>query len=129
MEANEYPGPAVVNVYTTCQPEHGVGDNMAAAAGRLAVDSRAFPLLRLRSPEGRADRRAAVAPGQPQLEGGLVRRPARPGKLVDFVTFARTEGRFARQFDAEGRPSPALLAGQADRLANWRLLQELSGLR
>ena len=29
MEANEYPGPAIVNVFTTCQPEHGVADDMA----------------------------------------------------------------------------------------------------
>ena len=29
IAANEYDGPAVVSVYTTCQPEHGVGDNMA----------------------------------------------------------------------------------------------------
>jgi pyruvate/2-oxoacid:ferredoxin oxidoreductase beta subunit len=26
IAANEYDGPAVVSVYTTCQPEHGVGD-------------------------------------------------------------------------------------------------------
>ena len=31
--------------YTTCQPEHGVADNMATDQARLAVDTRAFPLL------------------------------------------------------------------------------------
>ena len=49
-------------------------------------------------------------------------------RIIDFITFARTEGRFARQFDAQGRPSSALVAAQADRLANWRRLQELAGL-
>src|SRR5574341_712138 len=44
LDANSYPGPAVVVAYTTCQPEHGVGDDRAAAQARLAVDSRAFPL-------------------------------------------------------------------------------------
>ncbi|MCP5115534.1 MAG: thiamine pyrophosphate-binding protein, partial [bacterium] len=28
MEANEYPGPAIINAFTTCQPEHGVADDM-----------------------------------------------------------------------------------------------------
>jgi pyruvate/2-oxoacid:ferredoxin oxidoreductase beta subunit len=45
MEANEYPGPAVINVYTTCQPEHGVADNLSSQHAKLAVESRAFPLF------------------------------------------------------------------------------------
>jgi hypothetical protein len=49
--------------------------------------------------------------------------------VVDFITFARTEGRFAKQFDKDGNPSPTLLAAKQDRLENWRLLQELAGLR
>ncbi len=36
IAANEYDGPAVVSVYTTCQPEHGVGDNMAMQQSKLA---------------------------------------------------------------------------------------------
>ncbi|MDA1190195.1 MAG: thiamine pyrophosphate-dependent enzyme, partial [Candidatus Poribacteria bacterium] len=30
IAANEYEGPAVINVYTTCQPEHGVADERAS---------------------------------------------------------------------------------------------------
>ena len=45
MEANQYPGPALINVYTTCQPEHGVADNMAEHQAKLAADSRSFPLF------------------------------------------------------------------------------------
>ncbi|HET7840740.1 MAG TPA: thiamine pyrophosphate-binding protein, partial [Terriglobia bacterium] len=48
---------------------------------------------------------------------------------VDFVAFARTEGRFARHFDEKGSPDEALLAAQQDRLENWRRLQEFAGLR
>jgi hypothetical protein len=51
------------------------------------------------------------------------------GGTVDFITFARTEGRFAPHFAADGTPSAELLATQDDRLANWHLLQELSGAR
>ena len=45
MAANEYPGPAVVIAYTTCQPEHGVADDSSMLQEKLAVESRAFPLL------------------------------------------------------------------------------------
>jgi hypothetical protein len=45
------------------------------------------------------------------------------------VSFARTEGRFARHFDGQGLPDEPLLLAQQDRLDNWRRLQELAGLR
>jgi len=50
-------------------------------------------------------------------------------EAFDFVAFAKTEGRFGKQFDANGNPSEALLLAQQDRLKNWRLLQELAGIR
>ena len=28
IDANEYPGPAVVIVYAPCQPEHGIADDL-----------------------------------------------------------------------------------------------------
>ena len=45
LGALEFDGPAIVTCYTTCQPEHGVADNMAGEQARLAVDTRAFPLM------------------------------------------------------------------------------------
>ena len=51
------------------------------------------------------------------------------GHPVDFIAFARTEGRFARHFDAEGNADESMQRGQQDRLENWRRLQELAGLR
>jgi pyruvate/2-oxoacid:ferredoxin oxidoreductase beta subunit/ferredoxin len=128
MDANSFPGPAVVVAYTTCQPEHGVGDDRAAARARLAVDSRAFPLFVHDPRKGeRLDQRLSLQ-GNPAPKEDWSRHP-KTGEVVDFIAFARGEGRFARQFDAEGRPSAALAASQADRLANWRRLQELAGLR
>ncbi|HET7876982.1 MAG TPA: thiamine pyrophosphate-dependent enzyme [Methylomirabilota bacterium] len=127
LDANSYPGPAVVIAYTTCQPEHGVGDDRAAQQARLAVDSRAFPLFIHDPRKGPTVRERLSLQGNPDPKEDWARQPG-TGEAIDFITFARTEGRFARQFDAEGRPSPALLAAQADRLANWRLLQELAGL-
>ncbi|MBI4611608.1 MAG: 4Fe-4S binding protein [Candidatus Rokubacteria bacterium] len=128
LDANSFPGPAVVVAYTACQPEHGVGDDRAASQASLAVDSRAFPLFVYDPRKGESIREQLSLQGNPDPKEDWARHP-RSGETIDFINFARTEGRFARQFDALGRPSPALLAAQADRLANWRRLQELAGLR
>ena len=50
------------------------------------------------------------------------------GSTFDFVSFARTEGRFAQHFDKEGNPSAELLTSQDDRLLNWQTLQEMAGV-
>jgi pyruvate/2-oxoacid:ferredoxin oxidoreductase beta subunit/NAD-dependent dihydropyrimidine dehydrogenase PreA subunit len=126
--ANEYRGPAVVNVYTTCQPEHGVPDDRASRQAKLAVESRAFPLFIYDPRKGERTKERLSLVGNPAATDDWYKLP-KSGEAIDFVTFARTEGRFAKQFDKDGRPSETLLCAQADRLQNWRLLQELAGLR
>ena len=128
MDANSFPGPAVVVAYTTCQPEHGVGDDRAAAQAELAVESRAFPLFVYDPRKGETIRQRLSLQGNPAPKEDWALDP-KSGAVIDFIAFAQTEGRFARQFDAERRPSPALLAAREERLANWRRLQELAGLR
>ncbi|MEK7334030.1 MAG: thiamine pyrophosphate-dependent enzyme [Candidatus Binatota bacterium] len=128
MEANEYPGPAVINVFATCQPEHGVADDMAAHHAKLAVESRAFPLFVYDPRKGKRIRERLSLVGNPaQKEDWWT--PPNSDKPFTFIDFASTEGRFAKQFDAEGNPSEALQQAQEDRLNNWQLLQELAGLR
>ena len=128
MEANTYPGPAVINVYTTCQPEHGVPDCNASRQAKLAVDSRAFPLYIYDPRKGEKIRERLSLVGNPaQKEDGWT--PPKRDKPLTFCDFARSEGRFAKQFDADGQPSELLLRTEQDRLANWRMLQELAGLR
>ncbi len=97
------------------------------AQAKLAVDSRAFPLFTYDPRRGERHRRAPVAcrairPCKDDWE----RLP--DGTPVDFLAFARTEGRFAGHFGPDGTPSAEIVATQADRLANWRTLQELAGL-
>jgi pyruvate/2-oxoacid:ferredoxin oxidoreductase beta subunit len=128
MAANEFPGPAVVSVYTTCLPEHGVADNMSAHQARLARDSRAFPVFIYDPRAGETVRQRLNLRGNPAMREDWMTHP-KTGEPVDFVAFARTEGRFARQFDEHDKASPALLAAQDDRLAHWRLLQELAGVK
>lgn len=128
MAANEYPGPAVINTYTTCQPEHGVADDRAMHQARLAVDSRAFPLYIHDPRAGETLKERLSLKGNPAVKEDWYVQP-KSGEQIDFVYFARTEGRFAKQFDREGRPSETLMKAQEDRLKNWHLLQELAGVR
>jgi pyruvate ferredoxin oxidoreductase beta subunit len=66
--------------------------------------------------------------GNPAMKEDWFTEP-KTGQPVNFVTFAKTEGRFARHFDAEGNADENLQQAQAGRLENWRRLQELAGLR
>ena len=127
LGALEYPGPSIIACYTTCQPEHGVGDHMAADQARLAVDSRAFPLLLHDPRKGERLKKRLSLQGNPAVKEDWFKTP-KTGEVVDFITFARSEGRFSKHFDREGNPSPTLLEAQEDRLMNWRNLQELAGI-
>jgi pyruvate/2-oxoacid:ferredoxin oxidoreductase beta subunit/NAD-dependent dihydropyrimidine dehydrogenase PreA subunit len=128
LDAASFPGPAVVNCYTTCQPEHGVGDSMSRQQAKLAVESRAFPVFIFDPRNGDTIRDRLSLQGNPAQKEDWYTVP-KTGELIDFITFARTEGRFAKQFDGDGNPSEVLLRAQADRLANWHILQEMAGLR
>jgi pyruvate/2-oxoacid:ferredoxin oxidoreductase beta subunit/NAD-dependent dihydropyrimidine dehydrogenase PreA subunit len=128
LGALEFDGPAIVVCYTTCQPEHGVADNMAADQARLAVDSRAFPLLVYDPRKGEKIKERLSLQGNPAVKDDWYVQP-KSGQQVTFIDFARSEGRFAKHFDKDGNPSKTLLDAKQDRLENWHLLQELAGLR
>jgi pyruvate/2-oxoacid:ferredoxin oxidoreductase beta subunit/Pyruvate/2-oxoacid:ferredoxin oxidoreductase delta subunit len=127
LDANSYPGPAVVIVYAACMPEHGIADDAATHQAKLAVESRAFPLLTYDPRKGESIAERLSLQGNPALREDWSAAP--DGTPVDFLTFARTEGRFAGHFPADGSVTPEILATREDRLANWRGLQELAGIR
>ncbi len=128
LAANEYPGPAVVVCYASCMPEHGVADDRSSAQAKLAVESRTFPLLIYDPRKGERFRECLSLQGNPAMKEDWYAEP-KTGHPLDFIAFARTEGRFARHFDAEGNADGSLQRAQQDRLENWRRLQELAGLR
>ncbi len=128
LDAASFDGPAIVSTYTTCQPEHGVADNMARYQSKLAVDSRAFPMFVYDPRKGETIKERLSLKGNPAADEDWY-TIKKTGEVIDFITFARSEGRFAKQFDREGNPSPTLLAAKADRLANWHMLQEMAGVR
>jgi pyruvate/2-oxoacid:ferredoxin oxidoreductase beta subunit/Pyruvate/2-oxoacid:ferredoxin oxidoreductase delta subunit len=107
LEANSFPGPAVVIAY--------------------AVDSRAFPLFTYDPRRGESLAERLSLQGNPATKEDWTKAP--DGSTFDFISFAKTEGRFGQHFDKEGNPSAELQASQDDRLANWHLLQEMAGLR
>ncbi|MEZ4596649.1 MAG: thiamine pyrophosphate-dependent enzyme [Chloroflexota bacterium] len=92
MEANAFPGPAVIVAYTPCMPEHGIADDMASAQARLAVEGRAFPLWTYDPRRGPTLKERLSLQGNPALREDWATRP--DGSAFDFLAFARTEGRF-----------------------------------
>ena len=127
IDALEFDGPALISCFTTCQPEHGVADNMATDQAQLAVDSRAFPLLIYDPRKGNTIRERLTLQGNPAMKDDWWNNP-KTGEVVDFIDFCRSEGRFGKHFDREGNASELLELAREERLENWHQLQELAGL-
>ena len=127
MEANAYPGPAVVIAYAPCMPEHGIPDDAANRQAKLAIDSRAFPLFTYDPRRGGSIAERLSLQGNPAVKEDWTKSP--DGSTYDFISFAKTEARFGQHFDKEGNPSAELQRAQEDRLHNWQTLQELAGIR
>ncbi len=99
--------PALFNLYTSCQPEHGIGDDMSAHQGKLAVESRAYPLFRYDPDAGRLPPDCFDLDGNPApeqdwptytikyVEGGREKTMELP---MTFADFAITEIRFRKHF-------------------------------
>ena len=99
--------PALFNLYSNCQPEHGIGDDMSSAQSKLAVESRAYPLFRYDPDAGKTPEECFDLEGNPQpdqdwpsytikyQEEGVQKEMELP---LTFADFAITEGRFRKQF-------------------------------
>ena len=99
--------PALFNLYTPCQPEHGIGDDMSAHQARLAVESRAYPLFRFNPDLGNRPEDCFDLEGNPAIdrdwpaytlkyvEGGREKAMELP---MTFADFAATETRFRKHF-------------------------------
>ncbi len=111
MEANAYPGPAVIIAYAPCMPEHGIADDAANRQAKLAVESRAFPLFTLRPAPRRLARRAALAPGQPGDQGRLVEEPRRDHLRLHLLRPHRRPLRPALRQGGQSLPRAAGLPG------------------
>jgi hypothetical protein len=108
-------------------PEHGIPDDAANRQAKFAVESRAFPLFTYDPRRGESLAERLSLQGNPALKEDWATNP--DGTPIDFLAFARSEGRFAQHFGKDGTPTPEILSTRDDRLANWHTLQELAGLR
>jgi len=99
--------PALFNLYTTCMPEHGVGDDMGAVQAKMAVESRAYPLFRYDPDKGKTPEECFDLEGNPDIDKdwpsySLKYLENDKEKSMDvaltFADFAVTESRFRKQF-------------------------------
>jgi pyruvate-ferredoxin/flavodoxin oxidoreductase len=100
--------PAVFNIYTPCPVEHGLPDDWAMRAARLALESRAFPFLTYDPDAGPYFADALSLDGNPAVDqkwpeynieyvddAGAPQRIALPLTIADW---AATEARFKKHF-------------------------------
>jgi len=106
--------PALFNLYTTCQPEHGVADDLGVHQAKLAVESRAYPIYKYNPDNGIKAAEAFDIDGNPAMEDlwptySLKYMEDGREKSMDvamtFADFAITEARFRKQFRKAPRDS------------------------
>jgi pyruvate-ferredoxin/flavodoxin oxidoreductase len=99
--------PAVFNLYTSCQPEHGIGDDMSNHQAKLAVESRAYPLFTYDPDRGKTAAECFDLDGNPAIDRdwpvtkiNYVERGRQKEMELSttFVDFAVTETRFRKHF-------------------------------
>ena len=100
--------PAVFNIYTPCPVEHGTPDEWAPTAARMALESRAFPIMIFDPDAGDSlaecidlDGNPAVDDVWPTYELSYVDDEGQEATMELPVTtgdWAATEGRFAKHF-------------------------------
>ena len=99
--------PALFNLYTSCQPEHGIGDDVGQRQAKLAVESRAYPLFRYNPDNGKTPAECFDLEYNPAIDalwpsytlqyrqGGRQQSMEIP---MTFADFAMSEARFRKHF-------------------------------
>jgi pyruvate-ferredoxin/flavodoxin oxidoreductase len=99
--------PALFNLYTTCQPEHGVADDLGVHQAKLAVESRAYPIYKYNPDNGvkvtdnfDLDGNPAMDELWPTYQLKYIENDQEKSMEVSmtFADFAITEARFRKHF-------------------------------
>ncbi|OHX64353.1 2-oxoacid:acceptor oxidoreductase family protein [Flammeovirga pacifica] len=99
--------PALFNVYTTCQPEHGVADDLGAHQAKLAIESRTYPIFKYNPDLGTKASDNFDLSGNPDMDliwpkYTLKYKDNGKDKTMEvdmtFADFAITEARFRKHF-------------------------------
>jgi pyruvate-ferredoxin/flavodoxin oxidoreductase len=120
LDGLEYRGTAFFQAYTTCQPEHGVGDNMSADQAKLVRDARGMPEFVFNPRKGETSQEAFDLKGNPSLDRDWWRtKYAATGEEYNFgvAHWAITEARFRKHVKAIKEAEAAGLVLLDDMLA------------
>ena len=99
LDGIEYRGTAFFQAYTTCQPEHGVADNMSADQAKMIRDSRGMPEFVFNPRMGETSQEAFNLKGNPSINRYWLRtKYSTTGEEYNFgvAHWAITEARFRK---------------------------------
>src|SRR5213075_1807210 len=99
LDGLEYRGTAFFQAYTTCQPEHGVADNMSADQAKMVRDSRGMPEFVFNPRNGETSQEAFDLKGNPSTTRDWWRTKFKSnGEEYNYTVahWALTEGRFRK---------------------------------
>jgi pyruvate-ferredoxin/flavodoxin oxidoreductase len=103
LEGLEYRGTAFFQAYTTCQPEHGVPDNLSADQAKLVRDARGMPEFVFNPRNGETAQEAFDLKGNPTPNRDWWRTKFKTtGEEYNFTVahWAITEARFRKHVKA-----------------------------
>ncbi|MFK5922965.1 MAG: 2-oxoacid:acceptor oxidoreductase family protein [Verrucomicrobiota bacterium] len=98
LDGLEYRGTSFFQCYTTCQPEHGVGDNMSAEQAKLVRDCRGMPEFVFDPQGGELSQECFDLKGNPSLKRDWWEASYSDKSKYNFTVahWAITEARFRR---------------------------------
>jgi pyruvate-ferredoxin/flavodoxin oxidoreductase len=98
IEGLEYRGTAFFQSYTTCQPEHGVADDMSAHQAKLARDSRGMPEFVFNPKGGEMSQECFELKGNPNLDRDWYQAAYSDKTKYSYTVahWATTEARFRK---------------------------------
>jgi pyruvate-ferredoxin/flavodoxin oxidoreductase len=105
LEALDYRGTAFIQSFTTCQPEHGVADNLATVQANRVRDARGMPQFVHNPAAGESYAETIDLAGNPNRDRDWARLKSKSsGDEYNYTVahWATTEARFRRHFRRVG---------------------------
>lgn len=98
LDGLEYRGTAFFQCYTTCQPEHGVGDDLSAVQAKLSRDSRGMPEFIFDPQKGEISTECYNIQGNPSVNRDWWETVYSDGSKYDYTVahWIVTEARFRK---------------------------------
>ena len=119
LDGLEYRGTAFFQAYTTCQPEHGVADNMSADQAKMVRDARGMPEFVFNPRKGETAQEAFDLKGNPSIDRDWWRtKYSTTGEEYNFGVghWAITEARFRKHVKSIKAEDAAKLTLMDDQL-------------